>query len=48
MLFVNRLPKGPYYGVLAEFGTPAELAGYLKSETENWGKVVRATGARGE
>jgi hypothetical protein len=24
-LFVNQLPKGPYYGVLAEFTSPAEL-----------------------
>jgi hypothetical protein len=22
---VNRLPEGPYYGILAEFGTPADL-----------------------
>jgi hypothetical protein len=25
MPFVNRLPQGPYYGVLAEFATPADL-----------------------
>ena len=25
MPMVPRLPKGPYYGILAEFGTPAEL-----------------------
>lgn len=25
-------------------GTPAELAAYLKAETENWGKIVRASG----
>ncbi len=24
-LLVNQLPQGPYYGVLAQFGTPAEL-----------------------
>jgi hypothetical protein len=24
-LFVNRLPQGPYYGILAEFATPADL-----------------------
>lgn len=25
MPFVNRLPDGPYYGILAEFATPADL-----------------------
>ncbi len=35
-------------GVDASTSTPAELAAYLKSETVKWGKVVRATGARGE
>ena len=24
-LFVNQLPKGPYYGILAEFATPTDL-----------------------
>ena len=24
-LLVNQLPKGPYYGILAEFATPADL-----------------------
>lgn len=24
-LLVNRLPKGPHYGILAEFGTPTDL-----------------------
>lgn len=28
--------------------TPAEFAAYLKSETEKWGKVVKATGAKAE
>jgi tripartite-type tricarboxylate transporter receptor subunit TctC len=28
--------------------TPAEFSAYLKSETEKWGKVVKATGAKGE
>jgi tripartite-type tricarboxylate transporter receptor subunit TctC len=35
-------------GVDASTSTPAELSAYLKSETVKWGKVVRATGARGE
>ena len=35
-------------GVEASTSTPAELAAYLRSETLKWGKVVRATGARGE
>ena len=35
-------------GVDASTSTPAELTAYLKSETAKWGKVVRATGARGE
>jgi len=35
-------------GVDASTSTPAELAAYLRSETVKWGKVVRATGARGE
>jgi tripartite-type tricarboxylate transporter receptor subunit TctC len=35
-------------GVEPIMDTPAELAAYLKSETEKWGKVVRATGAKGE
>jgi tripartite-type tricarboxylate transporter receptor subunit TctC len=28
--------------------TPAEFSAYLRSETEKWGKVVKATGAKGE
>jgi tripartite-type tricarboxylate transporter receptor subunit TctC len=28
--------------------TPAEFAAYLKSETEKWGKGVKATGAKAE
>jgi tripartite-type tricarboxylate transporter receptor subunit TctC len=28
--------------------TPSEFAAYLKSETEKWGKVVKATGAKAE
>jgi tripartite-type tricarboxylate transporter receptor subunit TctC len=35
-------------GVDASTSTPAELSAYLRSETVKWGKVVRATGARGE
>jgi tripartite-type tricarboxylate transporter receptor subunit TctC len=35
-------------GVEAETSTPAELGAYLASETVKWGKVVRATGAKGE
>jgi tripartite-type tricarboxylate transporter receptor subunit TctC len=35
-------------GVEPLTSTPAEFAAYLKSETEKWGKVVRATGAKGE
>jgi tripartite-type tricarboxylate transporter receptor subunit TctC len=31
-------------GVEALGGTPAELGAYLKSETDKWGKVVRAAG----
>ena len=31
-------------GVEALGGTPAELGAYLKSETEKWGRVVRAAG----
>jgi tripartite-type tricarboxylate transporter receptor subunit TctC len=35
-------------GVEPMVSTPAELAAYLRSETVKWGKVVKATGARGE
>ena len=35
-------------GVEPLWNTPAEFSAYLKSETEKWGKVVRATGARPE
>ena len=35
-------------GVDPLWDTPGEFAAYLKSETDKWGKVVRATGARAE
>jgi len=35
-------------GVDPIINTPAEFAAYLKSETEKWGKVVKATGAKAE
>ena len=35
-------------GVDAIVNSPAEFAAYLKSETDKWGKVVKATGAKGE
>ncbi len=35
-------------GVDPVFNTPAEFTAYLKSETEKWGKVVKATGANAE
>jgi tripartite-type tricarboxylate transporter receptor subunit TctC len=35
-------------GVDPIVNSPAEFAAYLKSETDKWGKVVRATGAKGE
>lgn len=35
-------------GVYPVMNTPAEFSAYLKSETEKWGKVVKATGAKGE
>ena len=35
-------------GVDPIVNTPAEFAAYVKSETEKWGKVVKATGAKAE
>lgn len=35
-------------GVDPVFNTPAEFSAYIKSETEKWGKVVKATGAKAE
>ena len=35
-------------GVDPIFNTSAEFAAYIKSETEKWGKVVKATGAKAE
>ncbi len=35
-------------GVDPIMNTPAEFAAYLRSETEKWGKVVKATGAKAE
>jgi len=35
-------------GVDPIFNTPAEFSAYMKSETEKWGKVVKATGAKAE
>ncbi|MBX3650301.1 MAG: tripartite tricarboxylate transporter substrate binding protein [Burkholderiales bacterium] len=35
-------------GVDPIINSPAEFAAYLKSETEKWGKVVKATGAKAE
>ncbi|MEY4598326.1 MAG: hypothetical protein RLZZ445_1123 [Pseudomonadota bacterium] len=35
-------------GVDPVTNTPAEFSAYLKSETEKWGKVVKATGAKAE
>jgi len=35
-------------GVDPVFNTPAEFSAYMKSETEKWGKVVKATGAKAE
>lgn len=35
-------------GVDPIFNSPAEFSAYLKSETEKWGKVVKATGAKAE
>jgi len=35
-------------GITATGGTPEELGAYLKSETEKWGRVVKASGARVE
>lgn len=35
-------------GVDPIHNTPAEFSAYLKSETEKWGKVVKATGAKAE
>jgi tripartite-type tricarboxylate transporter receptor subunit TctC len=29
-------------------GTPAEFAAFIKSETVKWGRVVKASGAKGE
>ena len=35
-------------GVDPIVNTPAEFSAYMKSETEKWGKVVKATGAKAE
>ncbi len=35
-------------GVDAVRNSPAEFAEYLRTETEKWGKVVKATGAKAE
>ena len=35
-------------GVDPIVNTPAEFTAYVKSETEKWGKVVKATGAKAE
>ena len=35
-------------GVDPIVNTPAEFSAYMKSETEQWGKVVKATGAKAE
>jgi tripartite-type tricarboxylate transporter receptor subunit TctC len=35
-------------GIAATGGTPEELGAYLKAETEKWGRVVKASGARVE
>ena len=36
-LLVNQLPQGPYYGVLAQFGTAAEL--YHACERVRWPRI---------
>jgi hypothetical protein len=55
-LLVPRLPKGPYYGVLAEFGTPADLfhacervrdAGYTRWDAHSPFPVHGLDGAMG-
>ena len=45
---VKRLGKGDQGAVALSSASPAEFAAFMVAETEKFGKVVRAVGAKGE